>query len=240
MATYVKDLYRSSFTKGVRDINETSAVIIGLVSGLSDTRSGLKTAADTAASSRGPNHPDDSTLPLRSSTAVAAGPTTAIVTLRYGRTSTDAVSGVSAFDVGDAIGGVTHLQRCKHMGKTGGNRQVGEESYQIYDVEVPCITLITKTTRGASPLATVATRIGSVNGDSVTWRGYAMPVHTVRFDGFDEKAIITNGTAEFRVRYKHTILSEPWMDQFPVTTGTTPVSVLRYGTAVFSGTWFPV
>lgn len=241
MATYAKDLYRSSFTKGVRDINETSAVIIGLVTGLTDTRAGLKTASDTAATSRGPHHPDDSTLPLRSATAVAAGPTSAIVTLRYGRTSTDAVSGVSPFDAGDTIGGVTYLQRCFYAGSAGGNRVVGSASFNVYDVEVPCVTLITKTTRGASPLSAVANKIGSVNGDVVTWRGYSLPVNTVRFDGFNEKTIITNGTTEYRVQYKHTVLSEPWMDQFPATVGTTTVSRVRYGTAVFAGeSAFPV
>jgi hypothetical protein len=240
--TYLKDLYRSSFTRGGVSSMRDQATIIGLV-GLTgtdrDKRASLELACDVARAARGPYHPDDATLPLRDASARAMGVDTVEVRLSYWREKTDR-DGVNPFVRARVSDGLISVERWRLTGTVQADYANGTYNWQRYRQQVPVSIIQLDTTLGFSPDALIWPKLNTVNGDTVTFNGQTYGTAELRYDGHAEQFDVNDGTvARYNISYRFTARPGRWLDYIPGTTDL-ETNELNYGTAVFGGTAFPV
>jgi hypothetical protein len=234
--SYKKDLYnQTSYQRGVWNFRREAATINTLIQGLNDTRSDLRLAANAAITQHGVTHPDSSTLPLQTATAIPIGPSRAMVTLRYGPNphGRGGYGGLDAFALANIQVSYTGLNKYKVK---AGETHTDFHNWYYDTVVVPIFTITVFGAGTASPFNTIADNAGKTNANATSFSGYSCAHNTARYDGAEIDARNVDGVAQFSWKHVWTVLPSGWIFEKPSITSSTPGTVAPYTHFTFNGT----
>lgn len=240
----------TSQTKGQEERQRDRAVIMAYVSDTATGDAGLDAAIDAAAAEAGDTHPQDSTLPLIEATGRRLNPTSAWVSLVYGRTSaTPATVAASSLAI----------ERVEYETRAGWNTltvvddngaPIGGQVLRTFTRRpFPLTRLIIPTILSSRP--NISGQIGRINQDSLQLLNAAGTADTSRTFGFctmrcDGAQIMPfehKDGLKYRILYNFVHRSLGWyrwlmvrgffLEGDPIPE---PKKVPMYSTAVFGGT----